>query len=1037
MRKLTLTVGSALGVALTGSLVALTPQTGYAQALEEITVTARKTSESLQEVPMAITALGEDEINRLGIKDLNSVTQQDTSVQFDEGFTPSDTRITIRGLSPTRGRPNAATLVDGIDLTSEAVSNAGGSTLINPRLIDVQRIEIVKGPQSALYGRSAFAGAIQYVTKDPTDVLSGELNADFNSEDTKEVRGNVSIPISDTLGVLINGSAWDARGSFKNEATGDYVGDGDGLGGSITFKWEPTDTLSFKLRTEYSDDHFGVAPQVLLNDRNTLYDLGDSGGLAAGVSNLAPLSSNCGDGPLDNYGCGDGERLNLFFEGPAVDPNGQLKDLGLYDGSDPWVFNQYNKQVVSVYTGKIPDSDELNVKLMPNYSFGPGADNPAYAKDYDGVDKEVFRTSLVADWAYSDDLNFTSYTSYLDSTVYESLDIGKYFIDEGRPNPALLDPAILANYELLGLDILKYSPIDTTLPADGVHDGPIGFVQNSQTDTSQFSQEIRGAWQLTESMNLTSGLLYWHEDVEQISKNTVSIAQGPECWTLQFNGSPDNADAYDNSGNAFLGLDPYKDQCGTTALSIAPFLSDTYQGRLEQPDSAKRKTNHYSWYGSMDFDLTDKLSTRLEARFTREDNEVTGLVQNPCVDPTEDPVDGCQSGTTNAGDRPQGPSAVIICGQIGRCDRVGDPSQSTAFNPIATDGETSWWAWGYKPMPGNAKTLERTDRFWAPKATLEYFWTDDIMTYASWSRGIKPGGFSLLTSGAFGLDANLDDNFDDIEFDPERLDVWELGAKTTLFGGRVRLNASGYYQDFKDKQVTVQAVVGNTVGTKVENISGSEIWGFETDATWQIDDRWRTSLAWTYLNSEYTDYEILTTSGNDIARVQLGNGKGCTRLATPAEAPLEGCLASFNGNDLERVPRHALNAKVNYTNSFFDTGYDWYSEAGWRYQDARYMEAFNIVEFPSYHVTDLRLGLITDTWEITAFVDNLLDDDTVKTGGPNPGIPTASFGFGFSPNLGVGEFPGVNAGPKLPSDIYAQMAPPRTVGIRTTFRFGE
>ncbi len=137
MRKLTLSVSSAVTAFLAAPVVLVTPQSAYSQALEEITVTARKTTESLQEVPLAITALSGDDIERLNLQDLADITQQDTSVQFDEGFTPDDTRITIRGLSPTRGRPNAATLVDGIDLTSEAVSNAGGSTLINPRLIDV------------------------------------------------------------------------------------------------------------------------------------------------------------------------------------------------------------------------------------------------------------------------------------------------------------------------------------------------------------------------------------------------------------------------------------------------------------------------------------------------------------------------------------------------------------------------------------------------------------------------------------------------------------------------------------------------------------------------------------------------------------------------------------------------------------------------------------------------------------------------------------------------------------------------------------
>ena len=128
-------------------------------------------------------------------------------------------------------------------------------------------------------------------------------------------------------------------------------------------------------------------------------------------------------------------------------------------------------------------------------------------------------------------------------------------------------------------------------------------------------------------------------------------------------------------------------------------------------------------------------------------------------------------------------------------------------------------------------------------------------------------------------------------------------------------------------------------------------------------------------------------------------------------------------------------ANLNYTNNLFDTGYEWFSEASWRYQDSRYVEAFNIVEFPSYNITDVRAGILADVWDLTFFVNNVFDDDTIITGGANPGLPTGSFGFGFG--AGPGVFPGVNAGPKLPSDIYAQLPNPRIAGVRVNLRFGE
>jgi outer membrane receptor protein involved in Fe transport len=1091
MRKLTLSVSSAVTAFLAAPAVLVTPSPAYSQALEEITVTARKVTESLQEVPLAITALSGDDIERLNLQDLADISQQDTSVQFDEGFTPSDTRITIRGLSPTRGRPNAATLIDGIDVTSEAVSNAGGSTLINPRLIDVERIEIVKGPQSALYGRSAFAGAVQYITKDPSDTLTGGIFVGTNSEDAREIRGSVSIPLTDTLGVLVNGYGWDERGIYKNIATNDYVGGGDGAGGSVTFKWEPTDSLGMKWRTEYSDDSYDPAAQALLNDLNTTLDLNTvtprASSCTAPVTVGAPGSdgSDALVGPLD-----DGSCVNKWWANPNNDfiaqqvpsETNQLNqffatgtDLGQYDPNNPADVNQYNKNIVSFYQGKMPDGDDLVVALTPNYRTGMGATNPADAEDFEGTNRKVFRTALNLDWAINDTLDFISNTGYVDADVTIQTDIGKYYVDNGTADVASLefrpDPTgTFASYadalRAQGItNLAPFAPNNVALGGDGINDAQTQFVQDDLTKTDQFSQEFRLAWQATDSVNLTGGIQYWQERVKLTDTNSSAIAGGAGCSLVSGN------DFSQPNGSGFAELDAIQDKCGTTSLVIAYWMEDLYQGRLEQPSTTERETDHYSAYGSLNWNITDRFTTRLEARYVKEDNSVTGSTQTPCLNGAlpqsyylslglpvpADACDNIQPGVTKSktanGGQPTGPSNVIICGQVGRCDAMGIASISGApyyaGNNVGSPdylqnfSGDSWWAFGYRPAPGVPTTLERQDNFWAPKATLEYAWTDDVMTYMSWSRGIKPGGFSLLTSGAFGLDANLDGNYDEIEFEPERLDVWEVGSKTTLFSGRVRLNGSVFYQDFKDKQVTVQKVTAGTTGTQVENISGSNVKGLELDATWQATENWLLSGGYTFLKTEYTDYTVTTSSSGDISRINAGNpSQNCSELAviegSGSDPSDTGCIMSFNGNELERAPKNAFLANVTYTNELFDTGKEWYGEWNFRYQDSRWVEAFNIVEFPAYHLSDVRFGILADSWDLQLFVTNVFDNDTVISGGSNPGIATGSFGFGFStpPSFAQGG-PGINAGPKLPSDIYANIPNPRIIGINAKFRFGE
>ncbi len=152
--------GNVSALALTALL--MVPEVALAQqtALEEIVVTARKREESLQDVPLSITAFSADFIEKNGIRSIDDVAKLTPSLVFETAFVPQDTRPVIRGLSATRGRQPIGVLLDGIDVSSESLLTGGGGIGVNLRLVDVERIEVVKGPQSALYGRVAFGGAI-------------------------------------------------------------------------------------------------------------------------------------------------------------------------------------------------------------------------------------------------------------------------------------------------------------------------------------------------------------------------------------------------------------------------------------------------------------------------------------------------------------------------------------------------------------------------------------------------------------------------------------------------------------------------------------------------------------------------------------------------------------------------------------------------------------------------------------------------------------------------------------------------------------
>ena len=246
------------GVAI-ASLLAL-PVTGFSTdgwaQIDEVVVTTRKREENLQDIPVAVAAFDSELIENQALRSTADVMKLVPGVQFDQAFSLNDTRIAIRGINNSRGRASAAVLVDGIDVSGETIAVGGGSSLLNTRLLELERVEVVKGPQSALYGRNAFAGAINYITKRPSmDGLEGSLSFDIAEHGTHEFRGRISGPVAeDKLALSLNAATFTREGWYENPVNGaDLNGaDSDGFGVGILFT--PNDALSFFANVSYSED---------------------------------------------------------------------------------------------------------------------------------------------------------------------------------------------------------------------------------------------------------------------------------------------------------------------------------------------------------------------------------------------------------------------------------------------------------------------------------------------------------------------------------------------------------------------------------------------------------------------------------------------------------------------------------------------------------------------------------------------------------------------------------------------------------------
>ena len=196
---------------------------------DEIVVTARRRDETLIEVPIAISAISASVIQERGITDVTSVSQLTPGLQFDKGASPADVRPSLRGIALIEGRSNVAIIVDGIDVTGVSLNTlvGGSGSQTAAALMDLERIEVVKGPQTVYFGRSAFAGAIQFISKKPEFTTGGTVSGAIGDYGRRELTGHITGPIiGDSVAAKLSATYRHFDGFYDNP------GNQQGLGGS-------------------------------------------------------------------------------------------------------------------------------------------------------------------------------------------------------------------------------------------------------------------------------------------------------------------------------------------------------------------------------------------------------------------------------------------------------------------------------------------------------------------------------------------------------------------------------------------------------------------------------------------------------------------------------------------------------------------------------------------------------------------------------------------------------------------------------------
>ena len=260
--------------------------------LEEIVVTARKREESVQDIPVAVTAFTADEMTKRGITELEDVAMNTPGLAFEDFSSSFSAAPVLRGLTQVNVSSevqNVATFVDGIYIQRNYAVDIG--------LADVQRIEVVKGPQSALYGQNAFAGAINYVINKPGDEYDGYGEVTGGSDGRLDYKAAFGGPlIEGKLGLRGYYGHSEFDGSWKNEFPGlssedARLGWSDNETYSLMAVATPTDWLSIDLTYMNIDRKIGNRAGWSVNSG----DLQNTGNCGPRVGTSQRLTFICGE----------------------------------------------------------------------------------------------------------------------------------------------------------------------------------------------------------------------------------------------------------------------------------------------------------------------------------------------------------------------------------------------------------------------------------------------------------------------------------------------------------------------------------------------------------------------------------------------------------------------------------------------------------------------------------------------------------------------------------------------------------------------
>ena len=547
------------------------------RTLGTVLVTTQKTEESIQDVPIAVSAFDEDALDKMQLAGGPDLVKSIPNVNFTKGnFTSYNFRI--RGI--------------GVDAVSTTADNGVGvhqndvpltsNSLFEAEFYDIERVEVLRGPQGTLYGRNATGGVFNLITAKPVlEEFQADISATYGNYNTVKTKGMINIPLGETAALRFAGSYLSRDGYVDNLTTGNDIDDRNLYSIRASFAWEPTDRLRTFLSYEHfeeDDSRVRSGKQFCAKDPiNTSY-----AGIPISAFDQLITSLGCVEADLDDPASLGGVNTAATLAGQYGFISGTVGSI------DPLTGNAVG--IDANTSGIIPDLRTLESYFDPTYEG----------------QQDLF--TWRAEYDLTDSLTVTYLGSYNENEIISQEDYNEYAADvpfntTAGPFIALVDPALAPLYPLLF---------------------PGGFVADPQLGLYNYpvAADISGGYseQTTHELRLQSdfdGPFNFNLGAIKVDYETNTGPEIQESYYVFFNAST----AFNQILNAANGAEvfPIEDiaNVGSTPIENIDGVSRQYFRSI-----TPYELDSFAVFGEGYFDVNDELTATVGLRYTSDDKEI-------------------------------------------------------------------------------------------------------------------------------------------------------------------------------------------------------------------------------------------------------------------------------------------------------------------------------------------------------------------------------------------------------------------------------